>query len=119
MAEEPTNPTEEAARTYFEAWQAHDFDRFASVLADDVTFTGALGTTSGIAETRKGIEGMTQIVDDLVILRRWVDGDDAITWFELHAKNVDDPLPVANWMHVESGKITQIRVTFDPRPLLP
>jgi len=27
------------------------------------------------------------------------------------------PLPTANWRHVEHGKITSIRVTFDPRPL--
>jgi hypothetical protein len=29
------------------------------------------------------------------------------------------PVPTANWSHVENGKITSIRVTFDPRPLLP
>ena len=28
-----------------------------------------------------------------------------------------DPLPTVNWRHVENGKITAIRVTFDPRPL--
>jgi hypothetical protein len=27
-------------------------------------------------------------------------------------------VPVANWSHVEGGKITRIRVTFDPRPFL-
>ncbi len=26
-----------------------------------------------------------------------------------------DPVPVANWMQVREGKITRIRVAFDPR----
>jgi ketosteroid isomerase-like protein len=119
MTDAPTSPAEKAVRTYFDAWKAHDFDRFASVLADEVTFTGALGTTSGIEETRKGIEGMSQIVDDIVVCHRWVDGDDVLTWFDLHAKGVDQPLPVANWSHVHDGRITRIQVAFDPRPLLP
>jgi hypothetical protein len=29
----------------------------------------------------------------------------------------DGPLPVANWIHVQDGKISSIQVTFDPRPL--
>jgi hypothetical protein len=28
---------------------------------------------------------------------------------------VADPVPVANWMHVEDGKITRIKVAFDAR----
>jgi len=24
------------------------------------------------------------------------------------------PAPTANWLHIEDGKITRIRVTFDP-----
>jgi len=33
------------------------------------------------------------------------------------ATTVADPVPVANWMHIEDGKITRIRVAFDPRGL--
>jgi hypothetical protein len=28
------------------------------------------------------------------------------------------PIPIANWCHVENGKIIRIRNTFDPRSLL-
>ncbi|MGH3418771.1 MAG: hypothetical protein ACRDOD_04125 [Streptosporangiaceae bacterium] len=31
------------------------------------------------------------------------------------ATSVADPVPVANWMHIEDGKITRIRVAFDAR----
>ena len=36
-----------AAATYFEAWQARDFARLRSVLADDVDFAGPLGQVKG------------------------------------------------------------------------
>jgi hypothetical protein len=41
---------------------------------------------------------------------------DVLTWFDLHISGTA-PLPPVNWRHVEHGKITSIRVTFDPRPL--
>ena len=38
-----TDPRDVAA-TYFRAWQARDFDTLASILRDDVTFRGPLGS---------------------------------------------------------------------------
>jgi hypothetical protein len=60
---------------------------------------------------------MHAILRDVVVLKRFVDGSDVLTWFELHTA-VAPPAPTANWMHVEDGRITAIRVTFDPRALL-
>jgi hypothetical protein len=40
--------------------------------------------------------------------------DDVLTWYDMLTL-VADPVPVANWMHVENGKITRIRAAFDPR----
>jgi hypothetical protein len=51
------------------------------------------------------------------VIKRWADGPDVITWFELSTATAR-PLPVVNWSHVEGGLITRIRVTFDPRPIL-
>jgi ketosteroid isomerase-like protein len=45
-----STPAIEAATTYFDAWKAEDFDRLRSVLADDVTFTGPMGTADGADE---------------------------------------------------------------------
>ena len=42
------------------------------------------------------------------------DGPDVLSWFDL-ATSVADTVPVANWMHVEDGKITRINVAFDAR----
>ena len=111
------NRTRQAAETYLDSWRNKDFARFRTALADDVTFSGPLARLSGIDDVVKGMEGLGQITTDVVVQRMVVDGDDVITWFDLHT-SVADPTPVANWSHVEDGKITSIRVTFDPRGLV-
>jgi hypothetical protein len=105
------------AATYFSAWKAKDFETFRSILADDVTFRGPLGTADGAEECVQGIEGMSKIVTDIEIKQVFVEGDDVLTWFDLHT-SVAPPCPTANWSRVEGGKVTRIRVTFDPRELV-
>ena len=102
---------------YFETWNARDFDAFEAQLGEDITFAGPLGTATGPAECRRGIEGLAAMMDRVQVAAMVADGPDVITWFELHT-TIAEPTPVANWSHVENGKITQIRVTFDPRGLV-
>jgi SnoaL-like protein len=104
----------QAVRTYFDSWRTKDFDTLQSVLADDVSFVGPLSQADGAADCRRGIEGMSQIVTDIVVKKVFIDGPDALTWFELHTKHAS-PRETANWSHVEDGKITRIRVAFDAR----
>jgi ketosteroid isomerase-like protein len=108
---------QDIATTYFASWKAKDFDRLRSVLADDVSFVGPLAQLEGAAACREGIERLGEITTDIVVEKVFVDGPDVLTWFELHTE-VAPPASVANWSHVEDGKITRIRVTFDPRPLV-
>lgn len=112
------NSTRRAAETYLDSWRAKDFARFRTILADDVDFRGPLAHLTGIDDVAEGMAGLGRITSDVVVHRMVVDGADVITWFDLHT-TVAEPTPVANWSHVEDGKITQVRVTFDPRGLLP
>jgi ketosteroid isomerase-like protein len=112
-----TEQTRTAVTTYFGAWRDRDFDRLRTVLADDVDFVGVMGTARGADECIAGLRGMAEsVMTDLTLHARVADGDDAITWFDLHTATAP-PIPTANWSHVENGLITRIRVTFDPRPL--
>lgn len=106
------------AATYFSSWKAHDFDTFRSQLADDVEFTGPMGRAHGADECVQGIEGMSKMVTDMVIKKVFVDGPDVLTWYDLHTADAD-PIPTANWIHAEDGKITRIEVAFDPRSIAP
>jgi ketosteroid isomerase-like protein len=108
----------ELAATYFDAWRSKDFATLRSILADDVTFVGPMGTADGADECVQGMQQLARIMTDVVVRKRFVAGDDVLTWFEL-VTDMAPPCPVANWSHTEGGRIRSIRVTFDPRPLLP
>ncbi len=69
------------ATKYFESWKVHDFSTFRSLLADDVTFVGPMGTAGNAEECVEGIEGMSKFVIDIVIQKMWVDGPDVITCY--------------------------------------
>jgi hypothetical protein len=114
----PADGVAEVAETYFRAWKAGDFGLLRSILADDATFDGPLGHASNADECVAGLKRMSQIVTDIVIRKTFIDGEDVLTWFDLHTATTD-PLPTVNWRHVDNGKIAWIRVTFDPRPLSP
>lgn len=103
--------------TYFQAWQGQDFDTLRSVLAENATFRGPLGAADNADECIAGLRGMSKTMTGITVLKRLVDGLDVVTMFELHTADAPACL-TANWSHVEDGKITSIRVAFDPRPLI-
>ncbi|MGH3146149.1 MAG: nuclear transport factor 2 family protein [Rubrobacter sp.] len=113
-----TDEAKKVATTYFDAWKVNDFAAMESLVADDVTFVGPLARLSGAGAYIAGIKGMSKIKSDLVIQKVFADGPDVLTWFDLHT-TVAPPVPVANWLHVENGRITSLRVAFDARELAP
>ncbi len=63
---------------YFETWNERDFDAFQAQLADEITFAGPMGTASGPAECRRGIEGLSNIVSRAEVLTMVGEGDEVI-----------------------------------------
>jgi limonene-1,2-epoxide hydrolase len=111
-----TDSPASVAAAYFDAWKSNDIERVQPLLHDEVAFDGALGSTRGVDETIAGLGRMFAMTEQVEVLHRWVDGPDVLTWFELRTETAG-PLAIVNWSHVEAGRITRIRVTFDPRPL--
>ena len=105
------------AATYFRAWIAKDFQTLRSILADEVTFDGPLAKLQGAQDVAAGLERLAQITSDITIRKRFVDGQDVLTWFDLHT-TIAPPVAVANWSRVEDGKVTRIAVAFDPREII-
>lgn len=106
------------AERYFAAWQANDTDQLAPLLAADVAVTGPLGQIDGSAHYQRSLAKLYALTCKLVVVKRWVDGPDIITWFDLHTHH-GDVLPAVNWLHVaDNDTITRVRVAFDPRPIL-
>jgi SnoaL-like domain len=105
------------ATAYFEAWRGHDFGRLRTLLGDDATFRGPLGTADSGDECVAGLEAMAKMMTGLEITRMVADGPDVMTWYDLPTAEAP-PAPTVNWMHVENGLIRRIRATFDPRAML-
>jgi ketosteroid isomerase-like protein len=103
--------------SYFDAWKAHDPSALRARLADDATFTGPLGRSVNAEEYEEAIGRMFAITTDIVIEQMLSDGEDVLTWFELHT-SVAPPAAVANWSRIKDGKIVRVRATFDRRTII-
>ncbi len=116
-ARQATTSPREIAAAYFRAWRAHDPGALRALLAEEATFSGPLGTATGADEMASAIQRLFAITSDVVVQAMAVDGDDVITWFDLHT-TVAPPTPVANWSQIRDGKIVRVRATFDPRAII-
>jgi SnoaL-like protein len=114
----PDTDSGAVAERYFEAWKSGDWAALRSLLSDDATFRGPLASIEGADGLVEGLKRMGRITTDIVVHKRFVDGPDVLTWFDLHT-SIAPPAPTANWSHVENGRITAIQVTFDARDLAP
>lgn len=108
---------EQIDQTYFTAWETGDFDTIRSLVSDDVDFVGALGRAHGIDDFLAGLAGLGRVLTRIEVKARLANETDVITWFDLHS-TVAGPAASAKWTHVENGKMTRIRVAFDPREII-
>ncbi|MEV6593986.1 nuclear transport factor 2 family protein [Streptomyces acidicola] len=107
-----------AADAYFGAWQANEPASLANVLAPDVVVHGPLGRIDGAEQYQASLARIFALTDTFEFRKRWVDGRDVLTWFDLHPRGGSEPFPVASWLHIEDGRISGVRVTFDLGKLL-
>jgi hypothetical protein len=101
--------------TYFNAWKSNDFAAMRSVLADALDFVGPIDRFDSADAYQQAIRGLSQMKTDITVQVCLADGPDVVTWYDLYTR-IAPPAPVAEWSHVENGKITRVRVVFDPRP---
>src|SRR5579859_1540338 len=101
--------------TYFNAWKSNDFATMRSVLADALDFAGPIDRFDSADAYQQAIRGLSQMKTDITVHVCLADGPDVMTWYDLHTR-IAPPAPVAEWSHVDNGKITRVPVVFDPRP---
>lgn len=102
---------------YFIALRARDFAAIRPLLHDDVTFKGALGSTDGAEEYVSGLEGMMAGMTNVERRVVFAEGEDVCQVYDLTLATPPVTLPIAQWLKVRAGKIAQVHVYFDPRPL--
>ena len=110
--------SEHFARMEMAAWTSGDFETVRTLVADDVSFVGAMGTTAGADEYIAGLRGLTEIVTGVDIQRVISDDDDVCVIYTLNTTSAGG-LPCAAWYRFRDSKIASKQVFFDPRPIVP
>lgn len=100
------------------AWTSGDFEKVRTLVHDDVTFRGAMGTTQGADEYVAGLTRLAQTVSGVDIGKVFADDDDVVVIYDLKT-TAGDSLPCVAWYQFRESKILSKQVFFDPRPILP
>jgi len=111
------NDAREIVERYFTALAQRDFAALRSLLHDDVSFKGALGTTDGAEEYVNGLQRMMATMTGMERRVIFAEGDEVCQVYDLTLAEPPVTLPIAQWLTVRDGRIAALRVYFDPRPL--
>ena len=104
---------------YFTAMKTKDFATIRTLLHDDVSFNGALGTTFGAEDYVSGLQGMMATMTAMERRVLFAEGENVCQVYDLTLAEPPVTLPIAQWITVRDGRIAALRVYFDPRPLFP
>lgn len=104
-------------REYFAAWRRGDAKLLEALLDDHVLATGPLATVRGAHEHAASLVRSSRMFRDIAVDQVTFDGAYVLTWFRFELRS-GSTVPAANRCQVADGVITEIEVTFDPRPLL-
>jgi hypothetical protein len=105
----------EVVMEYIEAVNRKDFKSARSYVSDSVSYVGSMNKFDKAEPYLKYLEHLDLYLD---IKKVFVDGDDVCEFHEIHLDTQPEPLLVCMWFHVDGGKISSIRIVFDPRPFI-
>lgn len=91
----------------------HDYKEARKYANPDMTFDGVLGSRNGAESYFTDMEKMQL---EYSIRRIFAEGNDVCVLYDLLVD--DEILFCCGWYQLTNGKISHLRVVFDPRPLL-
>lgn len=105
----------ETALAYHHAWSTGDFDRAMTHIATDITCQAPAGTMKGADAFRAFMEPFSRIATRVELRAAFGDDDTAVVVYDTDTVPVKDA-PGAEWVTVEDGRITHMRIIFDRLP---
>ena len=117
---QPRINAKEVVISYLEALNDQDFKVARTYLKDDMTFLSPIASHNSADAYLEGNEqlrskyGIKKVLYE--VKKVFVDGDDVCVFFDFTIGSVT--LFASGWFHVANGKISSIRVVFDPRPIV-
>ncbi|MES1219200.1 MAG: nuclear transport factor 2 family protein [Bacteroidota bacterium] len=110
MAQTP----KELVLQFIHALNKEDFVTAASCLADNMVFDGVMGKRNGAEAYMSDMKKMKFKYD---IQRSFEDGDEVCLLYTIDMSG-QASIFTCGWYQTAHGKITTLKVVFDPRPLL-
>lgn len=103
---------------YLTAFYTGDFERAATVVAEDFSFQGPFLAVDGKDAFFAGAQGLRPIVRGHQLLRQWEEGGEVCSVYEA---SLETPLGrsdvrMAEWHVVRDGRLVSGRVIFDTVP---
>ncbi|HEV8386950.1 MAG TPA: nuclear transport factor 2 family protein [Nitrososphaera sp.] len=114
---ESVKSAKEIVMEYFRAAERRDFKLARSYLSDNISYTGPLNSFDGAEPYFKYFQSLK--LPPLDIKKAFADGNDLCLLYELHYGEPPMTIFACGWFQVnDDGKISSIRVVFDPRPFV-
>jgi SnoaL-like domain len=102
---------------YLQAAERRDFQSARGYLSDNISYVGPLNSFDRVEPYLKYFEHLKLPKFDYK--KVFEDGNDVCLLYELKVGTPPVTSPVCLWAHVgDDGKISSIRVIFDPRPYI-
>lgn len=111
--------TRELADRYFAALARRDLNALRALLHGDLAFTGPLATLDNADDYLRGIAHITANMTGLERRIAAVEGDSVLQFYDVTLDKPAVTLPVAEWLRFRDGRIAEIRLVLDARPLAP
>lgn len=101
--------------TYLRAFYSGDFEAARAVVADEFSFQGPFLQIEGKDGFFDGAEGLRRIVTGHRLLRRWQDGPDVCSWYDVEIKTPTGrgSILMSEWHTVRQNRLVSGRVVFD------
>jgi limonene-1,2-epoxide hydrolase len=105
--------SEKVVMAFINALNDEDFTTAREQLADGMRFDGVMGSRDSADAY---ISDMTRMKFKYNIKKLFADENDVCLLYDINMGAVT--IFTCGWYHVEDGKISSLKVVFDPRPLL-
>ena len=113
---ESAKSAKEIVMEYFEAAARRDFESARSYLKDNVSYVSPLNSFDNAEAYLK--YNFSLHLPKLEYKKIFTDGDDVCLFHETTLTKPPATVFASIWCHVDGGKISSIRVLFDPRPFV-
>jgi hypothetical protein len=113
----PAAGAKSIATACLKAWTSGDLETTRTLVHDDVSFEGPLGSAQGADAYLAGLEGLSRIVTGAKVRRVFGEGGDVCIIYDL-VTTPTGAVPTAGWYQVRGGKVASVQAFFDARRII-